>query len=81
MKIIKVAKNEDDNYVVSLKYNWIERLFGCKDKDIEVACARGRYRSVFGVTDWFDIYVDRDANEVSDKIKDAIVKYKIWNLC
>lgn len=61
MRIQSVKKNEKVGWDVSVKFNWLEKLFGAKDKLITYRDSGRAY--LFGNQ---TIYTDKDGNTTSN---------------
>lgn len=73
MKVTNVKRSESFNWIVTIKYNWLERLFGNRDGDYEF-----KQTSSYYTFSGQNIYTTKDGTETPNhsQIAEAIDKFK-----
>jgi len=61
MKIIDIEEQGYSYYIITLKPNWLERLFGLKQKTIKLKDTGSRYTFGNG-----RVYMDEDGNQTGN---------------
>jgi len=61
MRVVEIVEDKFCIYNVTLKPNWLERLFGCKTKTIQIKDTRSQYTFGGG-----NVYVDKNGDKLGN---------------